>query len=470
MNKWSISRDHSMPLYQKIMLLTEEKIKSGELKPGIRLPAERKLAEYLKVNRSTVIRAMEELTAQGVLTRKKGSGTYVNPDKWGLQTKPLINWGTSLTTDSFKKKSDYQQAVARFREQKQDKVIDLSNGNLPADLLPELQSPSLSWKELIQQEKKQSPLNSEMHSLRESVQLYLKKTYQMEVPIEEIMITSGTQNALFLISQGLLKPGDAVGIEAPSHFYSLRLFQAAGLRIIPISMDTEGMTIKGLQEASINYPLKMIFLNPIFQNPTGFVMSSKRKADILDYCLMKRIPIVEDDAYGALSFDQSVDNSPLKKMDQQQQVIYLGTLSKLAGNHLRIGWMIGPKTVLKELADIRIQIDSELSFLSQFMADHYLRIEMDEHQKKIKNKLAERARIMEKWLRIEFGEDIEFLPAKGGFHLYCLFPEKTKAEVDNILQELLKKNIIVLEVQKFGDKKNGFRLSFAHFTEMFNVK
>ena len=470
MNKWSISRDHSMPLYQKIMLLTEEKIKSGELKPGIRLPAERKLAEYLKVNRSTVIRAMEELTAQGVLTRKKGSGTYVNPDKWGLQTKPLINWGTSLTTDSFKKKSDYQQAIARFREQKQDKVIDLSNGNLPADLLPELQSPSLSWKELIQQEKKQSPLNSEMHSLRESVQLYLKKTYQMEVPIEEIMITSGTQNALFLISQGLLKPGDAVGIEAPSHFYSLRLFQAAGLRIIPISMDTEGMTIKGLQEASINYPLKMIFLNPIFQNPTGFVMSSKRKADILDYCLMKRIPIVEDDAYGALSFDQSVDNSPLKKMDQQQQVIYLGTLSKLAGNHLRIGWMIGPKTVLKELADIRIQIDSELSFLSQFMADHYLRIEMDEHQKKIKNKLAERARIMEKWLRIEFGEDIEFLPAKGGFHLYCLFPKKTKAEVDNILQELLKKNIIVLEVQKFGDKKNGFRLSFAHFTEMFNVK
>ncbi|MBT2732380.1 PLP-dependent aminotransferase family protein [Carnobacterium sp. ISL-102] len=470
MNKWSISRDHSMPLYQKIMLLTEEKIKSGELKPGIRLPAERKLAEYLKVNRSTVIRAMEELTAQGVLTRKKGSGTYVNPDKWGLQTKPLINWGTSLTTDSFKKQSDYQQAVARFREQKQDKVIDLSNGNLPADLLPELQSPSLSWKELIQQEKKQSPLNSEMHSLRESVQLYLKKTYQMEVPIEEIMITSGTQNALFLISQGLLKPGDAVGIEAPSHFYSLRLFQAAGLRIIPISMDTEGMTIKGLQEASINYPLKMIFLNPIFQNPTGFVMSFKRKADILDYCLMKRIPIVEDDAYGALSFDQSVDNSPLKKMDQQQQVIYLGTLSKLAGNHLRIGWMVGPKTVLKELADIRIQIDSELSFLSQFMADHYLRIEMDEHQKKIKNKLAERARIMEKWLRIEFGEDIEFLPAKGGFHLYCLFPKKTKAEVDNILQELLEKNIIVLEVQKFGDKKNGFRLSFAHFREMFNLK
>ncbi|WP_423188669.1 PLP-dependent aminotransferase family protein [Alkalibacterium sp. f15] len=464
MDKWIISQDETMPLYQKIMLLTEEKIKSGELVPGTRLPSERKLAEALNVNRSTVIRAMEELTAQGVLMRKKGSGTYVNPDKWGLQTKPLINWGTSLTNESLKRKSAYEQAAEKLRDKKPGEILDLSKGVLPSDLLPELQSPRLSWKELVQQEKEQTPRNTGIYSLRESVQAYLSKTYQMTVPLEEIMITSGTQNALFLISQGLLKPGDAVGIEAPSYFYSLRLFQAAGLRIIPISMDAEGMTIKGLQEASINYPLKMIFLNPIFQNPTGLVMSPKRKAEILEYCLLKRIPIIEDDAYGGLTFDPSVDNSPLKKLDQQQQVIYLGTLSKFAGHHLRIGWMIGPPTILKELADIRLQTDSELSFLPQFMADHFLRTEMDEHQKKIINELRQRARNMEIWLRAEFKDDIEFQSAKGGFHLYCRFPNKTRAEVDEILLELLEKNIIVSEGQKFGDQQNGFRLSFVNFS------
>lgn len=463
MDKWTIGQENNMPLYQKIMLLTEEKIKSGELAPGARLPSERKLADELKVNRSTVIRAMEELTAQGVLTRKKGSGTYVNPDKWGLQTKPLINWGTSLTVESLKSMNAYQQAVAQKREQKQDKMIDLSIGDLPSDLLPELQSPSLSWKDLIQQEKEQTTHNLGIRSLRKSVQSHLKKTYQMDVPLEEILITSGTQNALFLISQGLLKPGDAVGIEAPSYFYSLRLFQAAGLRIVPIAMDGDGMTVKGLQEASINYPLKMIFLNPIFQNPTGLVMSAKRKKEILDYCLMKRIPIIEDDAYGGLTFDSSVDNSPLKKMDNQQQVIYLGTLSKLAGHHLRVGWMIGPQTILKELADIRVQIDSEVSFLPQFMADYFLKNEMVEHQRNLRKILAERARNLENWLRAEFGEDIKFQSVKGGFHLYCRFPNKTKSEVDDILMELLKKNIIVLEGQIFGDPHNGFRLSFIHF-------
>lgn len=463
MNKWIISQESNMPLYQKIMLLTEEKIKSGELAPGARLPSERKLAEELNVNRSTVIRAMEELTAQGVLMRKKGSGTFVNPDKWGLQSKPLINWGTSLNTDSLKRKSVYELTAAQMREQKKETLLDLSNGVLPSDLLPELKSPSLSWKELVQQEKEQTTQNMGIHSLRESVQSYLKKTYQMDVPLEEILITSGTQNALFLISQGLLKPGDAVGIEAPSYFYSLRLFQAAGLRIVPIAMDGDGMTVKGLQEASINYPLKMIFLNPIFQNPTGLVMSAKRKKEILDYCRMKRIPIIEDDAYGGLTFDSSIDNSPLKKMDNQQQVIYLGTLSKLAGHHLRIGWMIGPQTVLKELADIRVQIDSEVSFLPQFMADYFLKNEMEEHQRNLRRILADRARNLEDWLRAEFGEDIKFQSAKGGFHLYCRFPQKTKKEVADILMELLKKNVIVLEGQKFGDQNNRFRLSFIHF-------
>lgn len=465
MNKWMISKVSSLPLYQEIMLLIEEKIKSGELTPGTRIPAERKLAEELDVNRSTVIRAMEELTAQGVLTRKKGSGTYVNPDKWGLQTKPTINWGTSLTTDNLKRKSIYQLAADQLKAKHPEKIMDLSNGSLPSDLLPELHSPSLSWKELVQQEKEQTLINNGMYTLRESVQLHLQNTYQMTIPLEEILITSGTQNALFLITQGLLKPGDAVGIEAPSYFYSLRLFQAAGLRIVPIPMDKEGMTVKGLQEASLNHPLKMVFLNPIFQNPTGLVMSAKRKKEILDYCLMKRIPIAEDDAYGGLSFADSVDNTPLKKMDQRQQVIYLGTLSKLAGHHLRIGWMVGPQTVLKELADIRVQIDSELSFLPQFMADYFLRTEMNKHQKYVRRQLADRAHNLEKWLRSEFGEEIEFQSPKGGFHLYCHFPKKTKAEVDGILIELLQKGIIVLEGEKFGDHNNGFRLSFSHLKE-----
>lgn len=464
LSNWCIDHSHSLPLYQTIMYLVEEKIKSGDLLPGAKLPAERKLAEKLNVNRSTVIRAMEELTAQGVLIRKKGSGTFVNPDKWGLQTKPLINWGSSLTNETLEIKSPYEEAVKSIRQKGASTLMDLSKGVLPDDLLPELHTPDISWKELVHQEKEQSLSHTGIRSLKESVQQYVQKTYGMEVPIKEIMITSGTQNALFLITQGLLKPGDAVGIEAPSYFYSLKLFQAAGLRIVPITMDAEGMTVKGLQEASLSHPLKMVILNPIFQNPTGLAMSPERKQDILDYCLLKRIPIIEDDAYGGLTFDKALDNRPLKCIDKNQQVIYLGTLSKLAGRHLRIGWMIGPEPVLNNLADIRLQIDSDLSFLPQFMADHFLRNEMESYQATIITTLKKRAEGLQLRLKEEFGEAIAFQPAKGGFHLYCHFPDKSKEEVDALLLSMLNKGIVAAKGQRFGDQNNGFRLSFVNYS------
>lgn len=460
---WTLNQKSTLPLYQQIMLLIEEKVKAGELSPGTRLPSERKLAETLGVNRSTVIRSLEELAVQGLLIRKTGSGTYVNPDKWGLQTKPVINWGSPLIEEPRGTHSPYEQAAQALLESQKTKVIDLSKGILPPDLLPELHSPDLSWKELVDQEKEQATSHTGISSLKQSVQAFLQETYQMEVPLDEIMITSGTQNALFLISQGLLKPGDAVGIEAPSYFYSLRLFQAAGLRIVPIPMDAEGMTVKGLQEASLKHPLKMIFLNPVFQNPTGLVMSTRRKQEILDYCLMKRIPIVEDDAYGGLSFDDSLDTRPLKMIDQNQQVIYLGTLSKLAGRHLRIGWMIGPQPVLENLADIRVQIDSDLSFLPQFMADHFLRTEIKSYQKQVRTILKKRARRLEAWLKELYGEHIAFQEALGGFHLYCRFPDKSAEEVDTLLSELLDKHVVVAPGERFGDQSHGFRLSFVNF-------
>jgi len=460
---WALDKTDGKPLYQSIMQLIESKMKEGELLPGERLPSERKLAESLGVNRSTVIRALEELTAQGVLVRRKGSGTFVNADKWNLQTKPLVNWGVSPENELLYKPTAYETATASRRADSSSSILDLSKGILPPDLLPDLEIPSLHWSELVEQEIRQSSSHTGIHSLKESVQTYLKKSYQMSVPLEEIMITSGTQNALFLITQGLLKPGYAVGIEAPSYFYSLRLFQAAGLRIVPIQMDAEGMTVKGLQEASLKYPLKMVFLNPIFQNPTGLVMSPRRKAEILDYCLMKRIPIVEDDAYGTLSFDPDLDNRPLKMLDQNQQVIYLGTLSKLAGRHLRIGWMVGPGSVLKNLSSIRAQIDSDLSFLPQFMADHFLRHQMNQYQEKIIRELKARSASMEKWLSEKFGDDLIFNRAKGGFHLYCRLKDSDPEAIDSILHHLLDEGVIVTEGRRFGGHTDGFRLSFVNF-------
>ncbi|MFZ2264347.1 MAG: aminotransferase class I/II-fold pyridoxal phosphate-dependent enzyme, partial [Trichococcus flocculiformis] len=121
--------------------------------------------------------------------------------------------------------------------------------------------------------------------------------------------------------------------------------------------------------------------------------------------------------------------------------------------------------IVRELADIRDQIDSGLSFLPQLLAEHYLASEITEHLPIIVTALKERADKLQTWLRTKYGPEISFEPVKGGYHLYCHFANKTDAEMDELLQELLEEKVIVKEGIQFGDKKNAVRFSFGHFLE-----
>ena len=152
---WSLIpyNNQKIPLYQKIMLLIEEQIKIGNLPVWSPIPSERKLAELLEVNRSTVTRAFEELSDRGIIIRKKGSGSYVNTEKWGLQTQPIINWQPLFGVNTAIEKSPYQRKIDALKKSgKMQTYLDLSNGDLPTDLVPALKTPELSWGELIQKE------------------------------------------------------------------------------------------------------------------------------------------------------------------------------------------------------------------------------------------------------------------------------------------------------------------------------
>src|SRR5699024_4355530 len=158
-------------------------------------------------------------------------------------------------------------------------------------------------------------------------------------------ITSGTQQSLFLITQGLLKPGDCIAIESPSYFYALELFQASGVKICAVKTDSAGLCLDDFAKLVSKRRIKCLFLNPIFQNPTGIVLSVERRMALIEFCQQHNIVIIEDDACSILKFEQQVDITPLKKFARPQQVIYLGTLSKLIGRNIRVGWLIAPPSI-----------------------------------------------------------------------------------------------------------------------------
>lgn len=461
---WVLNRTKGNPLYKQITHLIEQLLDSGQLQTGERLPSERQLSELLKVNRSTIIHALEDLSDRGVLIRKVGSGTYVNNEKWGLQSSPLINWQASPSVFNTQRQDAYTLQTNQLRQQQiQSPIFDLANGDLPKDLYPTITLPELSWQELLHQEQSMEASHQGLTAFRKTVQDHLRKQFNMDIPLEQILITSGTQQAIFLITQGLLKPGDAIGIEAPSYFYALPLFQATGLRIYAIPTDREGITMDGLDKLLLRQPLKMIFLNPVFQNPTGYVMTEQRKKQLLKYCLIKRIPIVEDDAYSAISFQKNIETSPIKKLDKRQQVIYVGSLSKYIGKNIRAGWLIAPKAIVNKLANIRQQLDSGLSVLPQILAQHYLNHYSATHFLTLQTTLLQRANNLIEWLNTHYKQQLIFYRPLGGYHLYAKLVDPSPTVLNKILNDLLTHRIIVTRGTEFGDTPHHLRFSYGHF-------
>ncbi|MHC5225836.1 aminotransferase-like domain-containing protein [Ignatzschineria sp. LJL83] len=442
---YSLQKDLNKPLYQQIIEVIETAAFTGKLQPGERLPSERDLSQFFNVNRSTVVRAMEELHERNIIIRKIGAGTFINPQKWGLFTEPRMQWNQITEKKAF-------EAPVTF---------DLTNGDLPLELYPNLQLPEIDWQLLLEAEQENSASRLGTQRLRQTVQSYLLDRHQWQVDLHEVLITSGTQQAISLIALGLLKTGDAVAIENPSYFYSLSIFQALGIRIYGIPMDRDGIMIEKLDELVHKHSLKMIFINPIFHNPTGKVISPQRKKALLDYCERKRILIIEDDAYAQIKFEDHLNISPIKMQDQHDNVIYLSSLSKYLGRSIRIGWMIAPPAITEHLANIRQQLDSGLSSLPQFMAEFYLQHYSKDHELKLQQDLAKRSKSLEHWVDDNLSDLLTYQAPTGGFHLYAelLKPNSSKL-VEERLQTLSAK---ATKNSFFGGDDTAFRLSFAHF-------
>lgn len=465
---WSLNPSSRLSLYKQTIALVEKNIASGRLAPGERLPAERELARMLGVNRSTVIRAMDEMADRGVLVRRRGSGTYVNSEKWGVQNYALLNWQGPSAVVPTKREAAFHRVAAIMREEAaryKARFDDLSGDGPAPDLLPDMPFPRRSWEEVVAAERTDEAARLGLPSLRQSVRRFLEETRSLSVPFEEILITTGSRQSLFLITQCLLRPGDAVGVEAPSYFYSLPVFQAAGLRLFALPVDSGGVSVAGLENAARRRPLKMIFLNPVFHNPTGSVMKDARKKAVLSFCARARIPVVEDDAYGLLDFGEKRDLSPIKAHDKQDQVIHIGSLSSYAGRNLRAGWLAAPPAVIGKLADVRLMMDAGLGVLPQILAAEYLDHAAAGHLPNVREALARRAKALASRLGELFGNRLDIDPPPGGLFTYAVMRHGGEEAYASVQRDLLRNGLLPALGEAFGDPRGAFRFNHGMFGE-----
>lgn len=454
---WKPDRNSKKALYEQIADHLEERISYGEFPPGSLLPSERKLAEQFNVNRSTVISAFAELRSMGIIESRSGSGTRVSTSKWGATPKHTPNWSRFAVGGSFLPNLPFLRRIREALAQNPS-LIDFASGELSADLAPtDEMAALLSNNVFMSYLGYDNPQGS--IPLRETLVNYLNNYRGIRTTESSILITSGSQQSLFLITQCLLSPGDAVAIEDPSYCYSLPMFQSAGLRLFRLPVDNHGIQPEDIRALYKKHRIKMVFLNPNYQNPTGTVLSDERRKHLLDIICELGLPVVEDDPYSLTSYE-GVPPLPLKSMDTTSSIIYIGSFSKIAASGLRIGWMVAPRSIVERLADARQQMDFGLSIIPQQIAGQFLQSSyLDPHLERLRIQLQFKRDLLIESLEKELSGLIEYEMPEGGLHFWCkLIPNIPDAK---LLEESIKKGIIFVPGSVYGSDPGYVRFTFA---------
>ncbi len=467
---WMPDKNSSEPVYQQIINYISKKISCGDWTIGSKLPSQRILAERFGVNRSTVVRALEELCSYGILEGNTGKGTTVTSNTWSLlmSTAPP-DWGNYLKAGTFQENVPTIQTINKLEFKKG--FIRLGTGELSPDLFP-----SDMMREIFRRlPDRISSLNYlEPLGLLELRQEISKRLKQIGIDADPscILITSGSLQALQLISVCMLKPGSVVYTESPSYLKSLQVFPSAGMKLSGVPMDRDGLLYWHIgnrgessgKETSVDMEDALLYTIPTFHNPTGIVMSEERRQELFRFSIKNRLPIIEDNAYGELWLEEEPPR-PLKSMDENGMILYLGTISKTLAPGLRIGWLVGPESVVERLGDVKMQVDYGASSISQWALTELFSSGLyDEYLKVLRVKLKQRRDFTLALLERYFKDLARWTTPKGGFYLWLTL--NSKVAVDQLFQMMLKEQILINPGNVYDFEKNqSIRLSYAYSSE-----
>ncbi|MCE1252622.1 MAG: PLP-dependent aminotransferase family protein [Anaerolineae bacterium] len=375
----ALDRDSQTPLYRQICRFLEGQINNGGLAADTRLPASRDLAVSLGVGRLTVNNAYAELESKGLIYRIPGSGTFV------LQQSPAQPAeGVAAGIESL---PAWQQALldqpGKSAAQRQDELIESARS---AGLISFAEGggdwhlfPQDDFRKALMTVLKQDDARVLSYGdtagflpLRQTISRIL---VSQGIPAnqEQVLITSGSQQALALILKQLVPPGECVLVENPTHMGFIDLCHANGVRMLEAPLDEQGMLIEAAEKHLNSGRVRLIYTVPNFQNPSGACLSSGRRRQLVNLAAAYGVPILEDDFVGDLRYKGQAQPA-LKALDKSGYVIYVGTFSKMLIPALRIGYVLCEGPLYGRLLAAKHSADIGTSTLMQRALDAYINV------------------------------------------------------------------------------------------------
>ena len=391
-----IQADTDQPLHQQVYEQIRLAILTGRVRSHQRLPASRQLARSLGLSRTTIVQSYEQLISEGYLETRRGAGTFVCariPDEmlqaageWGARGVE----GSSGKGSSDFRLSSYGQRIQKTTDQIHAEGCELSfQYGVPAmDLFPVQQWRRLQGRHATTgtgwMDYSRKPMGYE--PLQEQIAQYVSQTRAVRCEPEQVLVTSGTQQALSLIVRLLIDSGDAIAIENPGYLSARRIFISSGATILPVPVDSEGLEIDGPEglwalsarsshkltsnklashKLTLKQPSpKLVYVTPSHQFPTGVLMSLSRQLALLQWAQQTNGLIIEDD-YDS-EFRYSGRPVPaLQGLDGDNRVLYVGTFSKVMFPGLRLGYIVLPQALIPVFRRAKWLNDRQSSLIDQ---------------------------------------------------------------------------------------------------------
>ncbi len=428
-----LDRASGRPLYRQLYDELKRLIIEGVLPPGHRMPSSRELSKELDISRSTATFAFDQLLADGFFQAYSGTGTFVSrelsdagllkPQRPRTQTSQQTgqSGNGNSDTDIPYTLSDYGKYLSKQKEFTQEARL-LRGGAVSFDDFP-----SQIWKGIINRRTRAlNSLSMEYPDdaagylpLRAAIASYLSNSRGVNCTSAQILITSGSQQALDLVARVHVRPGDNFAVEDPGYFLAQRTFGAYGANLVPIPVDNNGLVTQQLD--SLDKEIQALYVTPSHQFPLGGTLSLSRRMVLLEWAHRTHTILIEDDYDSEFRFGGR-PLSALQGLDEGGSVIYTGSFSKVLFPSLRMGYIVVPPQLMpvytwaKRLADHFSPVLPQM-VLADFIEEGHL----EKHINKMRGIYGQKRQLLITHLQEAFGDKATIIGENAGLHLTVRF-------------------------------------------------
>jgi GntR family transcriptional regulator/MocR family aminotransferase len=467
----SIDRSSTSPVYQQVANGLIKLIIEGKIMPLQSLPASRALAEIMKLNRTTVVAAYEELRIQDwieVIPRKgifvSGQLPVIKPRSFRKETK--------LTDRQINQPDFYRKLTKETRPKPDEHPYDIViNDGYPDTRLAPLGALFSKYKSLFAKKNLMDSLllkgtAAGSVSLRNELALFLFKTRGINACSEQVMVTRGAQVAIYMVARMIIKPGSVVIVGDLNYNLANEVFTQAGAKLVKVKVDHNGMDIDEVERICKTKRPDLLYIIPHHHHPTTVTLSAERRMKLLHLIRFYRLPVIEDD----YDYDFHYDNCPilpLASADHKGHVIYIGSITKTLGPSIKMGYIVANDDFMWQLVQFKklMEIRGDV-LMEEAVASLYNTGEMQRHITRSVKLYKQRRDYFCELLSTELSDMIRFSKPLGGMAIWATFNHRYK--LSEVSRRLSVHGIYLNDGSLYatsGMPNNSLRIGFASMNE-----